>query len=127
MGILPDPQLVVVLRKLFRELEAQGFALKGETQEPGSEYPSLAQLDGPVQLDLLIAHTEFEESAVRGSHVWSGTRRSSTLRTGSSGLGALDASEATRKLSFLRGVAELLDRERLRASACRRAASHGSL
>ena len=118
MGIQPDPQLVVVSRKLFRELEAQpgvdgvalvgalarnlyaapratgdvdlaialqdgeayrailkaletqGFALKGETQEPGSEYPSLAQLDGPVQLDLLIAHTEFEESAIRGSHVF---------------------------------------------------------
>lgn len=71
-----DVDIAVVLRdaaayeSLVEGLKRLGYFLKNETGEQGGEYPSLAQFDGPVHLDLLIAHTEFEKQAVRKRQVF---------------------------------------------------------
>lgn len=66
-----DVDLAVALRdgeaykRVVQALVGLGFVDRGATQDYGDAYPALAHFDGPVELDLLIAHTEFEHSAVR--------------------------------------------------------------
>lgn len=94
MGIGPDRRLVKLMRELFREVSEQpgveGAALVGALarnvyaapratsdvdiglllRDAEGSFPSLAQFDGPVHVDLLIAHTEFEKQALKKRRVF---------------------------------------------------------
>jgi hypothetical protein len=51
-------------------LQKRGYWVQGEYGDEEGSFPSLAQFDGPVHLDLLIAHTEFEKQALKKRRVF---------------------------------------------------------